>query len=360
MHATRLAGLALTATLAVVGTVLTTPASPSSSAGAAPPVAQTPVEIAAKKTGASLKPGGHGKKGVAPRPIREYVALGDSWSADTMFIDANGLPDATHAPLDCFQSPVNYPKLLAQELKVERFADATCGSATTVHFSAPQKLPLGGTNPPQFDRLTARTDLVTMGIGGNDAGIAAAAFDCLSVLPFNVPGIEALPTLPDLPVPLLGQKLPLGGCKAFFTQGGTDTLKVAIDASLPKVVKAIKEVRKRSPHARILLVNYLNAVPAKGCWPLVPITDPDMGYLHQSFLHLNTMLDRAARRTGTEVADTFAPTVGHDVCAAPNKRYAEALGVTFNDIGIVVPAHPNAAGARAQFRAVLAQVKKGR
>jgi len=301
----------------------------------------------------TLKPG-------RARKIREYVALGDSWSADTMFIDVNGLPDATHAPLDCFQSPVNYPKLLARELKVRRFRDATCGSATTVHFTQPQRLPLGGTNPPQFDRLTKRTDLVTIGIGGNDAGIASAAFDCLSVLPFNLPGIEALPTLPDLPIPLLGQKLPLGSCQPYFTKGGVDRLQVAIDASLPKLVRAVRQVKKRSPRARILLVNYLNAVPARGCWPLVPITDTDMAYLHKAFLRLNAMVAKAARRTKVELADTFTPTVGHDICQPPNKRYAEALGVTINDLGVVVPAHPNAAGARAQFRAVLAQVQRGR
>ncbi|WP_110207998.1 SGNH/GDSL hydrolase family protein [Nocardioides daejeonensis] len=352
----RLAGIATTAamvtallTFGPAGQTVSTAAPATASAAASGPAASAP---AAKKVST--------KKTKKKRKIREYVALGDSWSADTMFIDVNGLPDKTYAPIDCFQSPVNYPKLLAKELKVKRFRDATCGSATTVHFTKSQKLPLGGTNPPQFDRLTKRTDLVTMGIGGNDAGIAAAAFDCLSVLPFNLPGIEALPTLPDLPIPLLGQKLPLGSCKPYFTKGGVDQLKVAIDQSLPKLVKAVRQVRKRSPHARVILVNYLNAVPKKGCWPLVPITDTDMAYLHKSFLRLNKMLDKAARKTKAEVADTFTPTIGHDVCASPTVRYAEALGVTINDLGVVVPAHPNAAGARAQFRAVLKQVRTER
>ena len=63
------------------------------------------------------------------------------------------------------------------------FRDATCGSATTDDFYAPQTgLPTGETNPAQFDRLTPTTDLVTVGIGGNDAGFAGAATDCLSPL----------------------------------------------------------------------------------------------------------------------------------------------------------------------------------
>ncbi len=300
------------------------------------------------------------KKRAKKPKIVEYVALGDSWSADTMLIDLHGLPDATYAPIDCAQSPVNYPKLLAKELGVKRFRDATCGSATTHHFRNPQAgLPIGGTNPPQFKRLTKRTDLVTIGIGGNDAGVAAAAFDCLSVLPFEIPGATLLPSLPDLPLPLIGSRLPIGGCETYYTQGGVDRIAQAIKHSRPKVVRAIKDVKKRSPRARIILVNYLAAVPKQGCWPIVPIADKDMAYLAKNFARLNKMLKKAAKKTKVELADTYTPTVGHDVCQAPNVRYAEALGVSLNDIAVVIPAHPNAAGARAQFRAVLKQVRRG-
>ncbi len=47
-----------------------------------------------------------------------------------------------------------------------------------IDFYAPQSVELGGTNPAQSDRLSPTTDLVTVGIGGNDAGIAGAAMDC--------------------------------------------------------------------------------------------------------------------------------------------------------------------------------------
>ena len=63
----------------------------------------------------------------APQPhsFREYVALGDSWSADVVIADLYGLPDDTHAPVDCAQSRVNYPKLVAKALGVPTFRDAT-------------------------------------------------------------------------------------------------------------------------------------------------------------------------------------------------------------------------------------------
>ncbi|GAA4803369.1 SGNH/GDSL hydrolase family protein [Nocardioides caeni] len=293
----------------------------------------------------------------APPRYQEYVALGDSWSADVVLLDANGLPDTTHVPIDCVQSHTNYPKLVARRLGVKTFRDATCGSATTDHFTKPQSLPLGGKNPPQFDRLTRRTDLVTMGIGGNDAGIASGALSCISLLPIGIP-TPTLP-LPDI-VPLIGNStLPLGACKERFTAGGVDRLAANIARSENKVVRALREVHRRSPKARILLVNYLDAIPAQGCWPIVPITNSDMAYLHGVFAKLNRMLARAARRGGAELVDTHPLSRGHDVCAPATERYVEGLGVlSLNDLAIAVPAHPNSAGARSQAASVLRQLRR--
>lgn len=287
------------------------------------------------------------------RSYREYVALGDSWSADVVIADAHGLPDDTHAPIDCVQSHVNYPKLVAAALRVPTFRDATCGSATTDHFANPQAgLPLGGTNPPQFDRLTKKTDLITVGIGGNDSGFAAAAVSCLSVSPVGIP--LSLP-LPDLGVPFVSLDTPpTGACKERFTRGGTDVIAERIRASEPKLVAAFKRIHQLSPKARILAVNYLAGIPERGCWPLVPFTDPDMRYLYERFHELNAMVARAAASGGAELVDTYTPSIGHHVCAPPNQRYVEGLGVlSLNDLAIAVPAHPNAAGARAQAAAVL-------
>ncbi len=295
----------------------------------------------------------------APR-FAEYVALGDSWSADVVFLDGHGLPDTTHVPVDCAQSHVNYPKLVARQLGIRVIRDATCGSAKTDHFSAPQALPLGGTNPPQFDRLSPTTDLVTVGIGGNDAGYAGAALACISLLPIETIPMDLLP-LPDLPVPLISTStLPVGGCKDYFTSGGVDRLAVAIAKSEIKLVRAFRKIHRLSPRARILAVNYLAGVPRRGCWPVVPVTNRDMTYLYNTFQKLNAMVARAARRGGAELVDTYAPTIGHHMCKGPKVRYAEALGPSVNDPAAGVPAHPNSAGARAQARAVVAYLRTRR
>src|SRR4051812_10231837 len=86
--------------------------------------------------GVALAGAGGGAAGAADaRPAKpkyvEYVALGDSWSADVVIANSDGPPDATYAPIDCAQSHKNYPKLVAAKLGIDHFKDATCGSATT-------------------------------------------------------------------------------------------------------------------------------------------------------------------------------------------------------------------------------------
>jgi len=281
----------------------------------------------------------------------EYVALGDSWTADVVILDTHGLPATDQAPIGCAQSHVNYPRLVAKAIRARTFRDASCGSATTDDFFKPQTgLPVPGANPPQFNRLRRSTDLVTVGIGGNDAGIAAAAMDCLNLLPVETP----LEMLPDLPVPVVGGLLtPFGGCKKKYTKGGVDKLARNIRKAEPKVVRALRQIHRRSPHARVLLVDYMRVIPNHACYPLVPATTKDIRYIKAKFDQLNAMLKRAARKGRAELVSTARLTRRHHLCTGHKERYAEVLGLSVNDLAIGVPAHPNAAGARAQAKSVL-------
>jgi hypothetical protein len=307
-------------------------------------------------TAAPLAPSaGAGARAAKAKPhYREYVALGDSWTADVVVLNTDGLPDTTYAPIDCAQSHHNYPKIVAAAIGVKTFRDASCGSATTDDFTKPQTgLPAGGTNPPQFDRLTRTTDLVTVGIGGNDAGIASAGLSCLNLLPVASPVPPDTIPVPPLPIPIVGSTVPLGGCKERYTQGGRDELSDRINASEIKLVRAFKAIHAISPNARILAIDYLSLVPDHACYPTVPATDEDMAYIHAKFLELNAMVKRAAKRGGAEFVNTFTPTLGHDLCQLPTVRYGETFGPSVNDPAIGIPAHPNAAGARAQAAVVL-------
>ena len=57
-------------------------------------------------------------------------------------------------------------------------------------------LPAGGTNPPQFNGLRADATLVTVGIGGNDAGLVGVAEKCAQLGATSRPGTPAATTGP--------------------------------------------------------------------------------------------------------------------------------------------------------------------
>src|SRR3954465_15269472 len=112
-----------------------------------------------------------------------YVALGDSYTSGPL------VPNQHGEPIDCGRSDHNYPSLVAEARKVATFSDVSCGSAQTKHMTEPQTdLPAGGTNPPQFNALRADATLVTVGIGGNDAGLVGVAEKCAQLGATNPTG----------------------------------------------------------------------------------------------------------------------------------------------------------------------------
>lgn len=281
----------------------------------------------------------------APR-YHEYVSLGDSWTADVVLLSGRGIPSAEFAPIDCAQAPYNYPRQVAAALDIATFTDASCGSATSEDFLAPQTgLPLGGTNPAQFDRLTPTTDLVTVGIGGNDIGLAGAVTACVNLLPpiIVLPGVT-------LPAPL--------GASCRPAPGSVDPIDAAIAAQEPLIVERIRAIRPRvAPDATIVMINYIAGVPPRGCWPYVPVSNEDMAWVYAKFTALNAMVRRIADASGVGLVDTYTPTIGHDVCRSPLVRYVEAvIPLSLNGPAIGIPFHPNSAGADAQAQIVVSNL----
>lgn len=281
----------------------------------------------------------HGTAAPVPQ-YRDYVALGDSYTADVL---TTFPPTEQYVPLGCGQSATDYPHQLAKLLHVTTFFDASCGGATTANMTQPQNV-VTGINPPQFSHLSAATDLVTIGIGGNDVGLVGDAESCLNVVPFPIPGAPEV----------LG-----GSCAAQDNKGGVDQINQAILQAAPKIASTLAEIRQLAPNARILFVNYLDAVPVdgKGCWPIVPVQNEDMAYFTQKFIEMNNMLDWMASISHVQVVDVYSATIGHDVCQAPTVRYVEGvIPFSLNPPALNFPLHPNGAGAEAQTQAVYAAI----
>ncbi|WP_228000403.1 SGNH/GDSL hydrolase family protein [Nocardia australiensis] len=256
---------------------------------------------------------------------KEYVALGDSWSADATFSQITD----EFAPGGCVQSARNYPKQVAAALSVPVFRDATCGSAVTANMTAPQGVS-DGVNAPQFDRLTPTTDLVTLGIGGNDAGLSATAFSCLTIDPAATP------------------------CKDAQVTPDGDRMSAAIETAAGRIRDAISGIRQRAPHARILLLDYLQGVSGGSCFPRIPISDGDAIWLGDKLFEIHGMLARIAAESGVDFVDTYTGSVGHDACQPPDVRWVEGLiPYSSHPAGPAVPMHPTQLGADYQTRRVL-------
>jgi hypothetical protein len=248
-----------------------------------------------------------------------YVSLGDSWVSGPL------VPDMVGTPIDCARSSRNAASLVAAELGIERFVDASCGGAKIEHLTEPQKPALRGllgVAPPQLDALTRDTTLVTIGIAGNDVKFPGTAIECANLVP--VP----------LGPPPFGRP-----CREELTAGGRDVLAERIDEQRPRVRRALREVRRRAPRAQVLVIGYPTALPQEGpgCWPRVPLLEPDVEYLRERFEDMNEMLRAAARASGATFVDTYTSSVGHDVCQPPGTAWVN--GLTFDPPA--APMHPN-------------------
>ncbi|GAA4866424.1 SGNH/GDSL hydrolase family protein [Actinomycetospora straminea] len=259
----------------------------------------------------------------APAPLpagQVYVALGDSYTSSPL----TGAPAGP--PPGCQRSVNNYPHLVAERTGAQ-LTDVSCSGARTRDLAAAQTVD-GGQNPPQYDALGAGTQLVTVGIGGNDIGFGEIVRSCVSASPVGTP------------------------CRDRWTEASHDELEARVDALGDRLDDVLAEVHRRAPAARVLLVGYPSVLPAEGpgCYPVVPYTPGDVAYLRGVLGHLNTEIADAAAGGGATYVDTATPTVGHDVCALPGERWIEGLLPT----APAAPVHPNALGAAAMARAVLA------
>jgi len=250
-----------------------------------------------------------------------YVALGDSYAAGPLI--PLPLP-----PLGCLKSSNSYGQLVQRQLQYPEFRDASCSGATTEDMTAPQDVS-PGPNPPQFDRLTADTALVTVTIGGNDIGFSGIAEDCVTLYP-------------------------TGGspCKNRYTAGGSDQISQRIAATAPKVAAVLTGIRARSPQARVIVVNYSAIFPhsGTGCYPRMPVARGDVPYLRAKQQELNGMLAQQAGAAGATVVDVYAASPGRDACASSSVRWIEPYVPTT----AAAPLHPNLRGMRATAELVVA------
>jgi lysophospholipase L1-like esterase len=262
----------------------------------------------------------------AQAAIGPYVSLGDSYTAAPL------VPNPTGSPILCGRSTNNYPSDVTRALSPSSFTDASCSSATTVDMTQSQSLEGGlQTAPPQFNALKANDALVTVGIGGNDAGLISVAEECAKLDIVRPTGTA---------------------CKNHYASSSGDPNVAAVTATAPKVAAVIQGIHARAPQAEVMVVGYPDGLPTNGssCWPLVPISGGDITYFNGLETSLNSVLKSAANANGATYVDTFTSSIGHDACKASGTAWVNGIVPT----SAAFPLHPNQKGEQNMANQVLA------
>lgn len=250
------------------------------------------------------------------KPGPSYVALGDSFTAGPFIPFSQG-----GQPQGCGRSTMNYPTRVAETLGIA-LTDVSCSAAVIDHLTEPQKTPRGDTAPPQFDALRPGTDVVTVGIGGNDIGFWDIFTTCLKLAPTDPRGAP---------------------CTRHYVTSDGDAVAKAIAAVRPRIAAVLDGIHQRAPKARVLMVGYLDILPPASTWsclPFTPIADGDVPYLHRSQQALNRLIADESAAHHASFVDVR--TDGHDACAPWGKQWVEGLIPR----SLAAPLHPNADGMR--------------
>ena len=320
----------LTTALSVAGIALLVAAC---SATPDPPAAGTRTPAAAASTTKAAATPAAATPAAASALHGSYVALGDSYTAGL------GIPAQTGSTAGCGQSTSSYPYLVARSLRLD-LTDMSCSSATIPDLTGAQ-VTGHGANPAQLSALSSGTALVTVSIGGNDIGMIDIVTKCAEL---------------DLgPALIPGRSSRLTPCADYYTSGGTDQIQQRIQAVTGNLADTLTQIKERAPHARVYVVGYPDLLPSGGggCGGALGITAGDIAFLNREEVRLNRVLEQVARAAGDGYVNTYAPSEGHDACAAPASRWLEPLLPS----SPAAPLHPNAAGERGMADAVVAAVK---
>ena len=268
-------------------------------------------------------PGAPPGAGPGGSTYRHYVAMGDSFTAGP-FIATTDLANG------CLRSDHNYPSLVAARLGVDDFTDVSCSGARTEDLGSPQVTYRSATVPAQMEALRPDTDLVTLGIGGNDFGLfTRLAEGCLrsrALDPLGAPCTRQL--------------------------AGTN-----LDAQIQRIGRqvrtAVTAIRDRAPRARIVLVGYLRLAPTDGttCPERLPLAAGDYPLADAITRSLGATLRRAAAEADADFVDSYALSRGHDICAA-----RPWVNGQVTDRGAALAFHPLVAGMRAVARRIVARL----
>ncbi|HEU4412396.1 MAG TPA: SGNH/GDSL hydrolase family protein [Polyangiaceae bacterium] len=193
-----------------------------------------------------------------------YVALGDSY--------ASGVGTREYFDEGCKKSVHAYPWQLAAERGFD-LKFMACGGA---------RVPDVKNN--QLSALSAATTLVTVSVGGNDAGFSNVITECAKPWPWTC-------------------------------WGKIDNAQAFIKNTLPGLLNGLYgDIRARAPNAKVIVIGYPRIFNGETCNLLARISSGEQSELNETADLLATTTATIAAAHGFTFVDTRAPFGGHAIC----------------------------------------------
>jgi lysophospholipase L1-like esterase len=205
-----------------------------------------------------------GLAGVA-EAATNYVALGDSYSSGTgagSYLDSSG----------CKRSANAYPYVYASSSGATLSFQACSGAKTTDVVNG------------QVGALNSATNLVSITVGGNDAGFSSVMETC--VLEGETACGEAV-------------------------SDAEDYVRTTLPARLDAVYSAIKS---KAPKAHVVVLGYPHFYKIGGSC-IVGLSDTARGYINRGADTLDSTIKKEASNAGFTFADVRPAFTGHEICS---------------------------------------------
>ncbi|MFD7616999.1 SGNH/GDSL hydrolase family protein [Streptomyces sp. NPDC059802] len=229
----------------------------------------------------------------------DYVALGDSYSSGV----GSGSYDSASG--DCKRSAKAYPALWAAANSPASFAFTACSGARS-----------GDVKANQLGPLNSSTDLVSISVGGNDAGFADVMTTC--VLQSEATCLSRIATA-----------------------------RSYVDTTLPGNLDSVySAIQAKAPSARVVVLGYPRFYKIGGTCA-VGLSDKVRTAINGAADYLNAATAKRAADHGFAFADVAGKFTGHEICSG------SAWLHSLNWLNIGESYHPTAAGQSGGYLPVL-------
>ncbi|WP_254515065.1 SGNH/GDSL hydrolase family protein [Novosphingobium sp. G106] len=205
----------------------------------------------------------------------------------------------------CARSADNYAHQFARNHML-RLVDVSCSGATTADVLGPSQ-----GLPAQIDALTPDTALVTVTIGGNDVGFIA---DLLAGTCMGNGDPASRSSAAARICDAMTARWAASAAQAPSAAGArSGDAWEKVEAGLYRIAQ---EVRRRSPQARLIFVDYVTvAPPDHGCQQF-PLEGIAATQTRTTAARLAEITAAVAKRSGADIVRASALSRDHHVCAA--------------------------------------------